>query len=93
MKVIQTRHFARKVKKISAQEKALLDEEIRKIIANPSIGQEKRGTLKGVFVHKFKIHTTQFLLAYRFPDSQILELIMIGLHENYYRDLDNYLKE
>jgi len=93
VKVIQTRHFARKVKKISAQEKALLDEEIRKIIANPSIGQEKRGTLKGVFVHKFKIHTTQFLLAYRFPDSQILELIMIGLHENYYRDLDNYLKE
>lgn len=93
MKVFQTRLFAGKVKKISAQEKAILDGEIRKIIANPSIGQEKRGTLKGVFVHKLKIHTTQFLLAYRFSDPQILELIMIGPHENYYRDLDNYLKE
>ena len=93
MEVTQTRLFARKVKKISAQEKGILDEEIRKIIANPSIGQKKRGTLKGVFIHKFKIHTTQFLLAYRFSDSQILELIMIGPQENYYRDLDNYLKE
>ncbi len=92
MKVIQTRLFARKVKKLSTQEKAVLDNEIRRIIADPSIGQEKRGTLKGVFIHKFKIHAIQFLLAYRFCDLQILELIMLGPHENYYRDLDNYLK-
>jgi mRNA-degrading endonuclease RelE of RelBE toxin-antitoxin system len=92
VKVIQTRLFARKVKKLSTQEKAVLDNEIRRIIADPSIGQEKRGTLKGVFIHKFKIHAIQFLLAYRFSNTQILELIMLGPHENYYRDLDNYLK-
>ncbi|RKZ01204.1 type II toxin-antitoxin system RelE/ParE family toxin [Candidatus Fermentibacteria bacterium] len=92
MKVIQTRLFARKVKKLSTQEKAVLDNEIRRIIADPSIGQEKRGTLKGVFIHKFKLHAIQFLLAYRFCDLQTLELIMLGPHENYYRDLDNYLK-
>jgi len=57
--------FARKVKKFSSQEKTILDDEVRRIIANPSIGQEKRGTLKGIFIHKFKIHTNQFLLAYR----------------------------
>lgn len=71
--------------------KAVLDDEIRKIIGDPSIGQEKKGTLKGVFVHKFKIHTSLFLLACR-CDSGILELIMSGSHENYYRDLDTYLK-
>jgi len=92
VKVIQTRLFARKVRKLSTQEKAVLDNEIRKIIADPSIGQEKRGTLKGVFIHKFKIHAIQFLLAYRFRNMQILDLIMLGPHENYYRDLDNYLK-
>lgn len=85
--------FSKTVRKLSSQQKAVLDAEIRRIIADPSIGQEKRGSLKGVFVHKFKIHTVQFLLAYRFPDSQVLELIMIGPHENYYRDLDNYLKQ
>jgi len=92
VKVIQTRLFARKVKKLSTQEKAVLDNEIRRIIADPSTGQEKRGTLKGVFIHKFKLHAIQFLLAYRFCDLQILELIMLGPHENYYRDLDNYLR-
>ena len=91
MKVIQTRLFARKVRKLSVQEKTILDDEIRKIITNPSIGQEKRGTLKGVFVHKFKICSIQFLLAYRF-DIQVLELIMLGSHENYYRNLDNHLR-
>jgi mRNA interferase RelE/StbE len=31
------------------------------------------------------------LLSYRFIDDD-LELIMIGPHENYYRDLKNYLR-
>jgi hypothetical protein len=47
--------------------------------------------LRGVFVHKFKIKQSLFLLSYRiFADN--LELIMIGHHENYYRDLKSYLK-
>ncbi|HOP26768.1 MAG TPA: type II toxin-antitoxin system RelE/ParE family toxin [Candidatus Sabulitectum sp.] len=91
MKVLQTRLFSKTVKKLSSRQKAVLDDEIRKIIGDPSIGQEKRGALKGIFVHKFKIHNSLFLLAYR-CDSRVLELIMLGPHENYYRDLDNYLK-
>lgn len=55
------------------------------------IGSEKKGDLRGVYVHKFKIQTVQYLLAYRFIGN-VLELIIIGPHENYYRDLKNYLK-
>ena len=73
------------------QEKEILDQEVRKIAENPSIGEEKRGDLTGVFVHKFKIKTAQYLLAYR-KVGQDLELVMIGPHENYYRDLKQYLK-
>jgi len=91
VRVLQTRLFAKTVKKLSSQQKTVLDDEIRRIMADPSIGQEKRGALKGVFVHKFKIHTSLFLLAYR-CDSRILELTILGPHENYYRNLDNYLK-
>jgi len=58
---------------------------------NPEIGQEKKGDLKGIYVYKFKIRDTQYLLAYRVKQD-ILELIMIGPHENYYRDLKSYLK-
>ncbi|MCK4827747.1 type II toxin-antitoxin system RelE/ParE family toxin, partial [bacterium] len=69
------------------------DRQIHVILNNPEIGQEKRGELRGVFVHKFKIHATQYLLAYRIKENEILELIMIGPHENYYRDLAKYTKD
>lgn len=91
MQIIQSRSFERKVKKFTKREKKKLDEEIRKILNDPSIGSEKKGDLRGVFVHKFKIQTNQYLLAYRFFGEN-LELIMIGLHENYYRDLKSYLR-
>ena len=91
MKILQSRSFERKVRKVTKPQKRKLDSEIQKIIDNLSIGTEKKGDLRGVFVHKFKIHTLQYLLAYRF-NKKNLELIMIGPHENYYRDLKSYLK-
>jgi len=91
MKIIQSRSFENKAKRFSKKQKNTLDKQIRKIIENPSIGQEKKGDLRGVFVHKFKIETIQYLLSYRFA-TDTLELVMIGPHENYYRDLSGYLK-
>ncbi|RKZ11147.1 type II toxin-antitoxin system RelE/ParE family toxin [Candidatus Fermentibacteria bacterium] len=93
MKVVQSRSFAKRAKRFQKQEKQVLDKQVRAILNNPKIGQEKRGELRGVFVHKFKIHTTQYLLAYRIKEKEILELIMIGPHENYYRDLEKYAKD
>jgi len=91
MTIYQSRSFAQKVKKMLKQEKEILDQEVRRIAQNPSIGEEKKGDLTGVFIHKFKIKTTQYLLAYR-KVGQDLELVTIGPHENYYRDLKQYLK-
>jgi len=88
MKIYQSRLFE---KKLNKKEKTELDEEIKKIIQNPSVGTEKKGDLRGVFVHKFKIKTTLYLLSYHLV-ADGLELIMIGAHENYYRDLSSYLK-
>lgn len=72
-------------------EKDALDREVRKIAEDPGIGEEKKGDLKGVFIHKFKLKENLYLLAYRKIGAD-LELIMIGLHENYYRDLKGYLR-
>ena len=91
MKIYQSRSFEQKVKKMPKQEKEVLDQEIRRIAENPSIGGEKKGDLRGVFVHKFKLKTNQYLLAYRKVGNN-LELVMIGPHENYYRDLKQYIK-
>jgi hypothetical protein len=91
MKVYQSRSFANTVKKLSEKEKTALDREIKNILANPGLGTEKAGDLRGVFVHKFKLGGVLYLLAYRLTGDD-LELIMFGPHENYYRDLKTYLK-
>jgi mRNA interferase RelE/StbE len=91
MKIYQSRTFENKVKKLSKTEKDILDSEIKKIAANPLIGEEKKGDLRGVHVYKFKIKSIQYLLSYRMMKTD-LELIMIGPHENYYRDLKAYLR-
>ena len=92
MKIIQSRSFEQRIKKFNQAQKVILDEQIRLILENLNIGDEKRGDLSEVYVHKFKIKTFQYLLAYRFNEEQ-LELIMIGPHQNYYRDLKKYLKK
>ncbi|MCK5519879.1 MAG: type II toxin-antitoxin system RelE/ParE family toxin [Candidatus Marinimicrobia bacterium] len=90
MKITQSRIFANKVKKLSKTEKSILDKEIKLIVKNPQIGIEKKADLRGVYVYKFKINTLQYLLSYRFSIEEI-EFIMLGSHENYYRDLKKYV--
>ena len=91
MKVYQSRSFEKKIKKMTKSEKDSLDKEIKRIADEPNIGEEKKGDLRGIFVHKFKLKTIQYLLAYR-KIGDDLELVIIGPHENYYRDLKQYLK-
>lgn len=89
-RITQTALFRRKVKRLRPTEKETLDQEIQKIFSNPEIGQKKRGNLRGVWVHKYHAPQKQMLLAYAFNDQKIL-LINLGSHENYYRELKNYL--
>ncbi len=43
-------------------------------------------------VAKFKINVQQYLLAYRFfAKPNVIELLDVGPHENFYRDLQTYL--
>ncbi len=91
MKIYQSRIFAKKIKKLKKVEKATVDQEIKIIIDNPRIGVEKKGDLRSIFIHKFKIKSLQYLLSYRFNENEI-ELIMLGPHENYYQNLKNYIK-
>lgn len=91
MRVFQSGSFRMRTQRLSPSEKRILDDQIRDVLKNPSIGEQKKGDLRGVFVHKFKLKSIQYLLAYRVVDDD-LELIMLGPHENYHRDLAKYLK-
>lgn len=92
MKIFQSSSFGKKVKKFKKKDKLELDDAVKEIAKNPAIGTEKRGDLRGIFVYKLKISKTEFLLSYRMIGEDI-ELITIGPHENYYRDLKSYLKK
>lgn len=92
MKILQSRSFRNKVKKLGTKEKQVLDSEVKTIIKNPSTRVEKKGDLLGVLIHKFKIKATLYILSYRVKNEN-LELTTLGPHENYYRDLKTHLKK
>jgi mRNA-degrading endonuclease RelE of RelBE toxin-antitoxin system len=78
--------FKHAYKKLHANEKNKVDDAIRTIVENPTIGQEKKGDLAGIFVYKFKLHNREILLAYEWDPKQRL-LVVLGVHENFYRNL------
>ncbi|SMN12225.1 hypothetical protein SPBRAN_438 [uncultured Candidatus Thioglobus sp.] len=91
MQIFQSKSFAKKVKKLTKNDKLELDKAVYLILENPSIGTEKKGDLVTIFIYKYKIKTQQYLLAYRFSNSE-LELIKIDVHQNFYRDLKSQIK-
>ena len=88
IKIVQTPTFAKAVKKLHANQKKDLDQAVRAIAADPTLGEGKVGDLSGVFVFKFKMVKQLTLLAYSFDAGVLtLTLLALGGHENFYRDL------
>jgi len=83
---LQTKTFSKSVKKLHKNQKIELDKAVRSILEKPESGEQKKGDLAGVYIHKCKISHQLYLIAYTFDDKQIT-LLTIGSHENFYRDL------
>ena len=65
-----------------------LDEAIKKLMNDPYLGELKRGDLSFLRVYKFKMISQLTLLGYSYQDGAVvLELIALGSHENFYRDI------
>ena len=84
--------FRRFVKKQSLPLQLAIQDEVDRIIADPDIGEGKKGDLAGFRVHKFKFQRQEYLISYETRDENLL-FVMIGTHENFYRDLKKYQKE
>ena len=86
----QSISFKRTVKKLTKQQKNILDDELERLMVNPTLGEQKKGDLDFLRVHKFKFSNQEFLLGYMYEDDElILTLLKLGFHENFYRDLKN----
>lgn len=87
-RVLQTPTFKKAVKKLKPNQKKDLDLAVKDLMADPSIGEQKKGNLAFLRVHKFKMNKQLTLLGYSFDDGAlVLELMALGSHENFYRDI------
>jgi mRNA interferase RelE/StbE len=86
VQVLQSAAFARTYKKLHKNQKLDVDTGVEVIVKTPEVGEPKRGDLAGVYVYKFKSNSQQMLLAYEY-DPETRMLLLLGSHENFYRDL------
>jgi mRNA-degrading endonuclease YafQ of YafQ-DinJ toxin-antitoxin module len=84
--VQQTNGFLRAYKKLHNNQKDVVDQAVAVIISDPGMGEAKKGDLAGVYVHKFDCVNQLFLLAYEY-DPKTRVLLLVGTHENFYRNL------
>jgi mRNA-degrading endonuclease RelE of RelBE toxin-antitoxin system len=86
--VLQTPTFKKAVKKLKPNQKKDLDVAVKELMAKPTLGEQKKGDLTFLRVYKFKMNKQLTLLGYSFDDGTlILELMALGSHENFYRDI------
>jgi mRNA-degrading endonuclease RelE of RelBE toxin-antitoxin system len=86
--VLQTPTFRKAVKKLKPNQKKELDDAVRALMDKPTLGEQKKGNLAFLRVHKFKMNKQLTLLGYSFKEGTLtLELMALGSRENFYRDL------
>jgi mRNA interferase RelE/StbE len=84
--VTQSTVFARSYKKLHPQQNQDVDTAVEVIVSDPLSGEAKWGDLAGVYFYNFKGQNQLMLLAYQF-DPKTRHLLLLGSHENFYREL------
>lgn len=86
--VKQTRRFGRQYKKLHDNVVADVDNAVTEIAANPEMGEQKKGDLAELHVHKFHSQRQLYLLGYMVDEEiRLVYLESVAPHENFYRDL------
>lgn len=91
--VFESRRFEKAKNKLSQAQLEIVEDEIDKIIADPEIGELKKGDLAHLRVHKFKLDNQLVLLGYSWVEQKLeLYLLNIGPHENFYPKMKEHRK-
>lgn len=86
VRVLQTNAFQKAYKRLNGNQKAAVDRAVVAMIADPTVGEAKKGDLAGVYVYKFSCLDQRYLLAYEY-DPRTRVLLLVGTHENFYHRL------
>ena len=87
MEILQTRRFKKAYKKLHQNQIEEINAALQEIIDNPEIGEQKKGDLSWLRVHKFKMVNQLTLIGYSIEIERSLTFVDLGSHENFYRDM------
>jgi len=89
VETLQTNRFKKAYKKLNPNQLIEVNKAIKTIIKNPYIGEQKKGSLSWLRVHKFKVLGPLTLLGYKLEKTLEITLTFVDIssHENFYRDL------
>ena len=97
MEILQTRRFKRAYKKLHQNQLAEANAALQQIIDSPEIGEQKKGDLSWLRVHKFQMVKQLTLIGYCIEPEFLVKLpketerrltfVDIGPHENFYRNI------
>ncbi len=91
--VYLSRRFEKKLGSLNQQERDIVDEQIELIIDTPELGEQKKGDLAYLHVHKFRMSNQQYLLGYSWVEQKLeLYMLSLGSHENFYDDQKKHRK-
>lgn len=91
--VYQTRRFEKALDKLPESLQEEVEDEVDRIIANPEIGERKKGDLSYLRVHKFRLSGQLTLLGYTWIEDKLeLYLLSVGSHENFYDEQKQHRK-
>lgn len=84
--VYQSNRFEKALDKLPEKLQQIVEDEIDKIVDNPELGEQKKGDLSYLRVHKFKLNNQLTLLGYSWVENKIeLYLLSLEPHENFYQ--------
>jgi mRNA-degrading endonuclease RelE of RelBE toxin-antitoxin system len=91
--VFMSRRFEKKFNSLNEAETKTVDEQIELIVEDPEIGEQKKGDLAYLRVHKFRMNNQQYLLGYSWVEDKLeLYMLSLGSHENFYEDQKKHRK-
>jgi ParE-like toxin of type II ParDE toxin-antitoxin system len=91
--LVEAPRFTKAKRRLPPTSQLAVDDAVRRIAQDPLTGEPKTGRLKGIRVEKFKVGPQQLLLAYQFDaKANRLDFLDVGVHENFYRDLQRHLE-
>lgn len=93
IEVYESRRFSKALNKLPEAQLKIVEDELDKVVADPEVGELKKGDLAHLRVHKFRLNNQQALLGYSWLEERLeIYLLQLGSHENFYQKMKNQRK-